>query len=180
MWLSLFDHPDGVDPVPGHRIVFDVGRSEAWYGDAGLPGGHALVWELSEYRAEGAKLAAEIHLDGSTEWLMRCDRIEFPPEGVAYRHVHPGPGIRYLLYGSLAIQADGHTRTYGPGEAWFEGAEYPVQATADEAVDTAFVRGLLLPREWAGKRTIRHLDPADDEKPRLQRATVYLEQPIDL
>ena len=34
---------------------------------------------------------------------------------------------------------------------------------------------LLLPREWEGKRTIRYLDPADEEKPKLQRATVFLE-----
>jgi quercetin dioxygenase-like cupin family protein len=180
MWFSLFDHPDGVEPLPGNRIVLDVGRGEAWFGDAGLPAARALVWELSEHEAEGAKLVAEVELDRDTEWLMRCDRIDFPPGGVAYRHVHPGPGIRYLLFGSLAIDAEGHTRTHGPGEAWFEGADYPVLATADETVDTAFVRVLLLPREWEGKRTIRYLDPADEERPKLQRATVYLEQPIEL
>ena len=44
--------------------------------------------------------------------------------------------------------------------------------------DTAFVRVLLLPAEWAGKRSIRYLDPADEEKPKLQRATVLLEEPL--
>ncbi len=180
MWLSLFDHPDGVEPRPGHRIVFDVGRGEAHYGDAGLPEGHALVWELSEYGAEDATLAAEVDLDRRHGWLLRCDRVEFPPGGVAYRHVHPGPGIRHLLYGSLTVDAEGHRRTYRPGEAWFEGADHPVLATADETVETAFVRVLLLPAEWEGKRTIRYLDPADEERPKLQRATVYLEQRIEL
>ena len=180
MWFSLFDHPDGVEPLPGNRVVFDVGRGEAWFGDAGLPGAHALVWELSEYGAEGAKLAVEVDLDAGAGWLMRCDRIEFPPGAVAHRHVHPGPGIRYLLFGSLAIDTESHSRTYGPGEAWFEGADYPVLATADDTVETAFVRVLLLPREWEGRRTIRYLDPADEERPKLQRPTVYLEQPIDL
>ena len=37
---------------------------------------------------------------------------------------------------------------------------------------------MLLPAEWAGKRTIRYVDPADEEKPKLQRATVFLEQPV--
>jgi len=180
MWFSLFEFPDGVEPLPGNRVVFDIGRGEAWFGAVGVPGGHALVWELSEYGAEGAVLAAEIELDRDVEWLLRCDRVDFPPGGIAHRHVHPGAGIRYLIYGTLAIDADGRTQTYGPGEAWFEGADYPVLATADETVDTAFVRVLLLPREWAGKRTIRYLDPADAEKPKLQRATVYLEQPIEL
>jgi len=53
-----------------------------------------------------------------------------------------------------------------------------VLATASATEETAFVRVLLLPAEWAGKRTIRHLDPADDERPRLQRATVLLEVPL--
>jgi hypothetical protein len=55
-----------------------------------------------------------------------------------------------------------------------------VLATASESEDTAFVRVLLLPPEWAGKRTISYADPADEEKPKLQRATVFLEQPISL
>ena len=44
--------------------------------------------------------------------------------------------------------------------------------------DTAFVRVMVLPAEWAGKRTVRYLDPADEAKPKLQRATVLLEEPI--
>ena len=50
-------------------------------------------------------------------------------------------------------------------------------ASAEE--DSAFVRVLLLPAEWAGRRTIRYLDPADDERPKLQRATILLEHPIE-
>ena len=112
--------------------------------------------------------------------VVRCDRIDFPPGGVAHRHVHPGPGIRRLLHGELTIDAEGSERWIGPGDAWFEGSEYPVLATASATEDLAFVRVLLLPREWAGKRTIRYLDPADDAKPKLQRATVLLEEPLDL
>jgi hypothetical protein len=175
--LSLYDHRDGTRPMPGHRVVYDVARDAAGFGAVGAEG-RALVWELSEYGGEGAKLAAEIELDRSREWLMRCDRVDFPAGSVAYRHVHPGPGIRCLLAGSLTIATDGGSRTYGPGEAWFEDAEYPVVATASEAEATAFVRVMLLPREWAGKRSIRYLDPADEERPKLQRARLFLEEPI--
>ena len=177
--FSLHDHPDGVEPLPGHRVVYDVGRGEARLGAAGVDG-HALVWELAEYGGEGALLSVEVELDPARDWLARCDRVDFPPGGVAYRHVHPGPGIRYLLFGALTIEAPEGTHVYGPGEAWFEGAEHPVLATASETEETAFVRVLLLPREWAGKRTIRYLDPADEEKPKLQRPTVLLEEPIEL
>jgi quercetin dioxygenase-like cupin family protein len=175
--LSLFDHAAGVEPQPGNRIVYDVGRGEAWFGAVGVEE-HALVWELAEYGGDDALLSAEVGLDSATEWVMRCDRVDFPPGTVAYRHTHPGPGIRYLLFGSLQI--DSHGRTYWPGEAWFEGAGDPVFATASETEETAFVRVLVLPREWEGRRTISYLAPTDEEKQRLKRATILLEQPIAL
>jgi hypothetical protein len=55
-----------------------------------------------------------------------------------------------------------------------------VHAAASAHLDTAFVRVLVLPAEWAGKRTIRYVDPRDEEKPKLQRATVFLEHPLRL
>jgi hypothetical protein len=38
----------------------------------------------------------------------------------------------------------------------------------------------VLPAEWAGKRTVHYVDPADDEKPKLQRATILLEERLSL
>ena len=38
---------------------------------------------------------------------------------------------------------------------------------------------LVLPAEWAGKRTIRYVDPIDETSPK-QSASVYLEHPITL
>jgi hypothetical protein len=175
--FALYDFPAGAPPQPGNRVVYDVGRGEAWFGPVGVEE-HALVWELAEYGGDGALLDVEVNLEPAIEWSMRCDRIDFSPGGVAYRHTHPGPGIRYLLFGSLHV--DSVDRTFGPGEAWFEGAGEPVLATASETEETAFVRVLLLPREWEGKRSIRYLGPADEEKPKLQRATILLEQPIAL
>ena len=122
-----------------------------------------------------------LDLDASVAWMVRCDRIDFPPGGVAYRHTHPGAGIRRLLFGSIRIEGpDGHVAEYGPGGAWFEGSDYPVLATASTDEPTAFVRVMLLPREWEGKRTIRYVDPADEEKPKLQRPTVFFDRPIEL
>jgi quercetin dioxygenase-like cupin family protein len=141
-----------------------------------LEDGTWLVWELLDEEPADALLAAPV--DVRPGWLMRHDRIDFPPGGIAYRHTHPGPGIRYLLHGSLKIETAAHTHDYGPGEAWFENGSDPVLATASATTETAFVRVLLLPPEWAGKRTIRYVDPADEDRPKLQRATVYREQPI--
>jgi quercetin dioxygenase-like cupin family protein len=163
--LSLSEHPGGVTTRPGNRIVYDLERNEAHFGAAQVDGG-ALVWELEAD-------------PGPADWVLRCDRVEFSPGGIAYRHVHPGPGIRRILHGALTIDREGDARTYRAGESWLEGADDPVVATASATEETAFVRVLLLPAEWAGKRTIRYLDPADDEKPKLQRATVLLEHPVE-
>jgi len=129
---------------------------------------------------EGAALEVDVELDPAVEWIARCDRVEFPAGGVAHRHVHPGPGIRRLLHGTLTIDSPDGVSTYRPEGAWFEGADHPVLATASVTDVTAFVRVLLLPAEWQGRRSIRYLDPADEEKPKLQRATVLLEEPFEL
>lgn len=179
MILALYEYEDGVEAAAGPRVVYDLQRNEARFGAARVEG-PALLFELARKGGAGAKLAAEVELDLRREWLMRCDRVDFPPGSVAYRHVHPGPGIRRLLFGELRVEGPEGARVYGPGGAWFEGAEEPVVATATAAEPTAFVRVMLLPREWEGRRTIRYLDPADEDKPKLQRATVFLEAPVEL
>jgi hypothetical protein len=119
-----------------------------------------------------------VELDDATEWLMRCDRVDFQPGGIAYRHTHPGPGIRYLLFGAITIDSLGAEHTLGPGEAWFERGPDPVLARTAADEPSAFVRVMLLPVEWAGRRTIAYVDPADASKPKTQRATIFLEQPV--
>ena len=142
-----------------------------------LEDGSRLVWELLDHEPPDAVVAADV--DVGSGWIARLDRVDFPPGSIAYRHVHPGPGIRRILHGELTIdRGDGEPRTYRAGDAWFEGADDPVQATASATQDTAFVRVLLLPAEWAGRRTIRYLDPADEDKPRLQRAAILREVPL--
>jgi hypothetical protein len=177
--LALHDRPDGVETSEGNRVTYDIGRGEAHFGAAAVEG-PALVWELGDAAGADALLAAPVELDVAVEWLMRCDRVDFPPGGIAYRHTHPGPGIRCLLDGTLRIESGGDTHVYGAFEPWFESGREPVLAVASETEATAFVRVMLLPREWEGKRTIRYVDAADDEKPKLQRATVFFDRPIEL
>jgi quercetin dioxygenase-like cupin family protein len=177
MNLALYEHPGGVETAPGNRITYDLEAGEAWFGPARVAG-PALVWEIGGDGA-GAALAAEVEL-GPGEWIARCDRIDFPPGGIAHLHTHPGPGIRRLLFGELRVETEGEARTYGPGGAWFERGPSPVLAVASATEPTAFVRVLLLPREWEGRRTIRYVDPADEDKPKLQRATVFFDRVLEL
>jgi len=175
--LALYEHSDGVAATGGNVAVYDFDRDAAYFGAASVPG-RALVWRLVDEAEAGAKLAASVEVDG--DWLMRCDRVDFPPGGIAYRHTHPGPGIRCLLFGSIRIESGGETHEFEALEPWFESGPEPVLAFASEDEETAFVRVMLLPREWEGKRTIRYVDAADEDKPRLQRATVFFDEPIKL
>ena len=161
MILRLIQHPDGVTTEAGDRVVYDVARDEAHDGAARVDG-HALVWELVERPSEPS--------------VIRCDRVDFPPGGVAYTHTHPGPGLRVLLAGRIRIDTQGASHEYGPLEWWYETGPDPVFAAGSETEPTAFVRVLVLSEEWEGKRTIRYLDPADDEKPKLQRPTVFFDR----
>jgi hypothetical protein len=162
--ITLTEHLDGVVTQPGNRVVYDVMRNQAHFGAADVDG-HALVWELGD--------------PGPGDWLVRCDRVDFPPGGIAYLHTHPGPGIRVLLRGRIRIDSAGESHEYGPFEPWYESGPEPVLALAAEDEETSFVRVLLLPRKWEGRRTIRYVNPEDEEKPKTQQATVFLERPLE-
>jgi hypothetical protein len=179
--LSLHRFDLGVETIGGNRVVYDVAAGAARFGRATVDG-RALVWQLdrAEEEAEGARVSRCVKLDPFAEWILRCDRIDVPLGGVARRHTHPGPGIRYLLHGELEIETEGRSTFYGPGGAWFESGPDPVVARASAHVETSFVRVLVLPAEWAGKRTIRYVDEVDATAAPAQSATVYLEHPLEL
>jgi hypothetical protein len=175
------------------------GAGTAWLGGGAIallpgPGGARLLrWELAAADAPGdgtlrsapsaaseTKLAVEIELDDGFGWLMRCDRVGFPKGGVAYTHVHQGPGIRYCLEGEIEIDSDGATRRYRPGEAWFELGPTPVLAPTSKESETSFVRGFVLPRGCKGRSSIRYVRAEDAAKPKPQRYKVLGERFIEL
>ena len=131
---------------------------------------------------QGAPLIVSppLALDARGHYLLRCDRVEFPPGGVAYRHTHQGPGLRCLVAGSIRIETGGASHAYQPGEAWFENGADPVFAAGSERETTAFIRVMVLPRALAGQSSIRYVEDADKDKPRLQRYQIYIDHPIEL
>ncbi len=96
-----------------------LARNEAHFGAAAVEG-PGLCFELEEEPGAGALLSAEVELEPGERWLMRCDRVDFPPGGIAYLHTHPGPGVRCLLFGAIRIESGGEAHDYGPREPWFE------------------------------------------------------------
>ena len=103
-------------------------------------------------------------------WLLRCDRVDFPPGGVAYRHIAPRPGNPP----SAPRRADdrapsGDGRTYRGAVTPGSRGPDPVLATASATEETAFVRVLLLPRSGRGSgRSATSIRPTS-EKPKLQQ-----------
>ena len=152
-------------------------------------GATALRWDLidrpyplPDQRRERAasRLLLSTQLDFDTEKgrLLRCDRVEFPPGGVAYLHTHRGPGIRVLLSGSIRIDTGGKSHEYGPLEAWYVSGPEPVFAAASQTEPTAFARLMILPVSLIGQSSIRYEREEDREKPKPQRYQVYLDRPL--
>jgi hypothetical protein len=174
-----------------------LASDSAWHGSgdarvtAGAAGATLWHWELvADKRAPGAPsgtgaasslaLSHVVELGDPGGYLMRCDRVNFPPGGIAYTHVHRGPGIRRLLEGSLRVEVNGAGHDIAPDEAWFEAGPDPVLATASKTVPSAFARVMILPREMLGKPSVRYLRPEDADKPKLQTYRVFVDEPIQL
>jgi hypothetical protein len=176
------DDGDTVELGPASRVVYDVNRNEArrHRGPHSLSGpAHALSFELVPAPSPGALLSAPVELPSGEQVLLRCDRVDFPPGGVAYLHTHQGPGIRVLLHGSITIDTGGVSNAYGPLEAWFEPGPEPVFAAASTTEPTAFVRCMVLPGRLRGQSSIRYVRDEDAFKPKSQSYTVFVDEPLD-
>jgi hypothetical protein len=176
------DGGDAVELEPASRVVYDVGRNEAHrhLGPYSLSGpAHVLSFELVPAHTTGALLSAPAELPSGEPALIRCDRVDFPPGGVAYLHTHQGPGIRVLLHGSIRIDTAGRSNAYGPFEPWFEPGPEPVFAAASETEPTAFVRCMLLPGRLRGQSSIRYVRDEDAARPKPQSYTVFVDEPLE-
>ena len=173
-----------------------VAEDQAWHGAGACQltaerGGATLWrWELirdavaaGDTRAGATRVLLEhaIDLDPSAEYLMRADRVDFAPGGVALPHRHRGGGIRCLVSGTLDVTVgDAPARRITPGGAWFESGREPVLAVASKDDATSFIRVAILPREIRGRTSIMYVNPSDAERGRPRTYTVYVDEPIAL
>ncbi len=165
------DAPDGTEFLQGRKHIRALDGSATW-----------LRFCLGEAAPTSADLLLHQEIEIEEERvLLRLDTVTFPPGANAWRHIHPGPGIRHLLQGELALEADDHAATMRAGDSWFEAAESPVKATAsDTAPKTGFVRFMVLPTALLGQPSIRILNAQDAAKPRLQVTRRHLDQVVRL
>jgi len=171
-----------------------LGPNSAWQGNAnvtistGAAGARLLRWELSARSPElltGADLTSLLtleaapHIDAGAEYLMRCDRVDFPPGGVAFAHTHQGSGIRCLQSGRIRIETQGEDFFVEPGGAWFETGSDPVFAETWSDGPSHFIRVMILPRAIKGQSSIRYVKAEDRDKPKSQKYQVFVDEPID-
>jgi len=188
----LYVRRGAIVTVTGAREV-SLLEDQAWYGagacevGAGGAGATVLRYELIRGSApvggpgSAAKVLLEhtIDLDPRAEYLMRADRVDFAPGGVALPHQHRGGGVRCLIAGALDVTVgEAPARRVLPGGAWFESGREPVFAVASKGEPTSFVRVAILPREIRGRTSIMYVDPNDAERGRPRTYTVYVDAPI--
>jgi quercetin dioxygenase-like cupin family protein len=158
----------------------------------GSEGAHILRYELvsvpeSEHgMLTGDNITSELLLDAAMElepgdgYLMRCDRVDLPPGGIAYTHTHQGGGIRCLLRGEFHVETQGKKHVINPGEPWFEAGPDPVLAWAPDHKPGHFSRVMILPKALKGKSSISYVKAEDAAKPKLQRYTIFVDDFITI
>lgn len=125
------------------------------------------------------KLGMDVDLDPRYRWVMRCDTVTFPPGGVAFTHLHQGPGIRMLHSGEITIETEGTTNVYSPGQCWAEKGVLPVYAPTTPEQGTHFVRCFLLPRHNKGVSSLRVVTAEDRGKINTQSYRILSERVLD-
>jgi hypothetical protein len=179
----------------GRGFAASLARNSAWQGRLGitLTGGSKgvtlLRWELSTSDptllagtgiASVLTLAGEPRIEAGINYLMRCDRVDFPAGGVAFTHTHQGSGIRCLQEGRIRIESQGKDFWVEPGNAWFETGPDPVFAQTRSDGPSHFVRVMILPQSIRGKSSIRYVKPEDADKPKTQTYQIFTDEPIQL
>lgn len=188
----------GMARISANGISATLSDNSAWFGTdtteimASPDGAVILRYELvapadpsTLYKKEddfssNLLLDAKCELDPETDYLMRCDRVDIPPGGIAYTHTHQGPGTRCLLEGGFTVETQGHKTEIAPGEPWFETGPDPVLAYAPPDSVGYFSRVMILPRNLKGKSSISYVKPEDADKPKLQRYTIFVDADITL
>jgi len=191
---------EGMVSVSATASSATLSPNSAWFSAAettvtsGNDGARVLRYELVEASAPQSNITATgdrkitstlllealVDLEPGDDYLMRCDRVDLPPGGIAYTHTHQGPGTRCLLQGGFIVETQGHTTHIAPGEAWFESGPDPVLARAPDDRPGYFSRVMILPRALLGKSSLTYVNPEDAHKPKLQRYTIFIDEFITL
>lgn len=92
--------------------------------------GHEPSASWAQGHRHPAHVMCQTLVEGLTEgrYLMTVSEMVIQPGETAGPHTRKGPGIQYLLDGTVTGGPDAdHIRTYGAGSFWFESGKIPAQ-----------------------------------------------------
>jgi hypothetical protein len=165
---------DSVALVPNQAVLARgpgvlAGSGEIWRFDVS----EVPVLVAPEERAR-LVLAHPLDRDPATPFVLRMDRVDFPPAGETPKHGHAGPGIRRLLSGRLLAEIAEEAHRIDPGGAWFETGTDPVIGRV-LAPGSAFIRCMVLDVELLGKPTFRAWSAEEAAKPRSASSRLFFD-----
>ncbi len=159
--------PDSATLVNGSAVV--AGRGEVWR------------FEVSDVQALAEPeefatliLAHALTRDPAAPFVLRMDRVDFPPEGATPKHGHAAPGIRRLLSGRLLAEVGAATHRINAGDAWFETGDDPVVGRA-MLPGSAFIRCMVLDPALLGRPTFRAWNAEEAAKPRSTASRLFFD-----
>jgi len=113
----------------------------------------------------GLILAHPLPRDPALPFVLRLDRVDFPPAAETPKHGHAGPGIRRLLAGRLLAEIGEEAHRIAPGGAWYETGTDPVVGRV-LAPATCFIRAMVLDAALLGQPSFRAWDATEAARPR--------------
>lgn len=108
------------------------------------------VGEGVDSRLKMSRRIKMFELVPTSKWLFRLDSI-IGMQGTTGLHSHPGSGIRCMLEGQMRVESDKGEScdNRGSGSVWYEEGSYPLVSTTDPDRTATFLRGMILPPEYA-------------------------------
>ncbi|MCE5252621.1 MAG: hypothetical protein LLG45_00155 [Actinomycetia bacterium] len=152
--------------VNGQRLAEDTAQycRDVASVEAGPQGAIVWRWELvrtdsPNNLARGDAVSSHLRMSRrirmfelvpTSKWLFRLDCI-YNNRGSTGLHSHPGSGIRCMLKGHLRVESDKGECSDNrlTGDCWYEEGSYPLVSTSDPGETADFLRGMVLPPEYA-------------------------------